>query len=73
MARKSKSGRGDKQVEALVHDEATRRNIPTVVSTRIVSGCVQFLGEEKPFLHSLDPLRKWSALRASAIDLRIVP
>jgi adenine-specific DNA-methyltransferase len=28
MAKKSKS-KGDKQVEALVHDEATRRNIPT--------------------------------------------
>jgi hypothetical protein len=27
----------------------------TVVSTRIVPGCVQFLGEEKAFLHSLDP------------------
>jgi len=29
----------------------------TVVSTRIVPGCVQFLGEEKAFLHSLDPLQ----------------
>jgi adenine-specific DNA-methyltransferase len=29
MAKKSKLGKGSKQVEALVHDEATRRNIPT--------------------------------------------
>jgi adenine-specific DNA-methyltransferase len=29
MARKAKGAKGDRQVEALVHDEATRRNIPT--------------------------------------------
>jgi adenine-specific DNA-methyltransferase len=29
MARKAKGAKGDKQVEALVHEEATRRNIPT--------------------------------------------
>ena len=29
MAKKSKPGKGNKQVETLVHDEATRRNIPT--------------------------------------------
>src|SRR5712664_126632 len=29
MARKARAAKGDKQVEALVHDEATRRNIPT--------------------------------------------
>jgi adenine-specific DNA-methyltransferase len=29
MAKKSKPSKGNKQVEALVHDEATRRNIPT--------------------------------------------
>jgi hypothetical protein len=35
----------------------------TVVSTRIVPGCVQFLGEEKAFLHSLDPERKSRRVR----------
>src|SRR4051812_32754024 len=29
MVKKNKPGKGNKQVEALVHDEATRRNIPT--------------------------------------------
>ena len=29
MPRKTKSNKADKQVEALVHDEATRRNIAT--------------------------------------------
>ena len=29
MARRATGSRGDKQVEALLHDEATRRNIPT--------------------------------------------
>jgi hypothetical protein len=39
----------------LTPNSIKREHAQTVVSKRIVPGCVRFLGEEKPFLHSLDP------------------
>lgn len=78
MAKKNKSAKGKKQVEALVHDEATRRNIPTaelaaiaerieetdpVAPVRFARSTPLKKGETRDRDADLDPQIVWNGVR----------